>query len=185
MNRKEAERIRGMAAEILRQARVVMKPEELRNMEVADLGLGDIQRVGLQVVIYANNDRYCAKELVLLPHQICLEHRHPPIDKGNIGKQETFRCRWGEAYLYVPGVDTPSAKAVVPETYGKYLTVRREVILQPGDQYTLKPGEKHWFQAGPEGAVISEFSSTSVDEEDIYTDPRVKRVHSLGNRRGD
>ncbi|MGI6159989.1 MAG: D-lyxose/D-mannose family sugar isomerase, partial [Limnochordia bacterium] len=28
----------------------------------------------------------------------------------------------------------------------------------------------------PNGAVVSEFSSTSDDESDIFTDPRIKRI---------
>jgi D-lyxose ketol-isomerase len=35
---------------------------------------------------------------------------------------------------------------------------------------------KHWFQAGPDGAVISEFSTTSRDHADIFTDAAVQRV---------
>ena len=34
----------------------------------------------------------------------------------------------------------------------------------------------HWFQAGAEGALISEFSSTSRNEFDIFPDPRMKRI---------
>jgi len=34
----------------------------------------------------------------------------------------------------------------------------------------------HWFQAGPEGAIISEFSTQSHDETDIFTDPDIIRV---------
>lgn len=37
----------------------------------------------------------------------------------------------------------------------------------------------HWFQAGDEGAVVSEFSSTSRDEFDIFTDPRIKRMTEI------
>jgi len=176
MKRDVAERIRSRAVEILKRACIPVTPDEIRAMEIADLGLGDIERVGLQVVVYANNNRYCAKELILLPGQLFLEHRHPPIDEGNIGKQETFRCRWGEGYLYVAGERTPSPRASVPEVYRSHLTVHREIILKPGDQHTLVPGERHWFQGGPQGAVISEFSSTSIDEEDIFTDPRVLRI---------
>jgi D-lyxose ketol-isomerase len=33
----------------------------------------------------------------------------------------------------------------------------------------------HWFQAGPEGAVVSEFSSASDDESDIFTNPNILR----------
>lgn len=162
--------------ELLRKARVRLTPLEKDNIEVSDLGLGDLRHVGLQVVVYENNDRYCAKELVLLPRQICPEHKHPPIDQRNIGKQETFRCRWGEVYLYVAGDRAPKPKARVPAKYRDHLNVWHEIILRPGDQYTIPPNGLHWFQAGDRGAVISEFSSSSTDERDVFTDPRVRRV---------
>jgi D-lyxose ketol-isomerase len=38
----------------------------------------------------------------------------------------------------------------------------------------------HWFQAGAEGAVVSEFSSTSRDEYDVFTDPRIVRIPVVG-----
>ena len=162
--------------ELLRKARVRLTPLEKDNIEVSDLGLGDLRHVGLQVVVYENNDRYCAKELVLLPRQICPEHKHPPIDQRNIGKQETFRCRWGEVYLYVAGDRAPKPKARVPAKHREHLKVWHEIIMRPGDQYTIPPNGLHWFQAGDNGAVISEFSSTSTDERDVFTDPRVRRV---------
>ena len=40
----------------------------------------------------------------------------------------------------------------------------------------MEPDTLHWFQAGPEGAVISEFSTRSFDEYDIFTDPRIQRI---------
>ncbi|MDD8016086.1 MAG: D-lyxose/D-mannose family sugar isomerase, partial [Acidobacteriota bacterium] len=48
-----------------------------------------------------------------------------------------------------------------------------------GEQYTLPPGTLHWFQAGDQGAVVSEFSSTSFDEKDIFTDPNIKRIPEI------
>ncbi|MFL5665945.1 MAG: D-lyxose/D-mannose family sugar isomerase, partial [Ktedonobacteraceae bacterium] len=33
----------------------------------------------------------------------------------------------------------------------------------------------HWFQAGDEGAIVSEFSSPSYDEFDQFIDPRIYR----------
>ena len=44
-------------------------------------------------------------------------------------------------------------------------------MLRPGDQHTIAPDTLHWFQAGDEGAVVSEFSTTSRDELDVFTDP--------------
>ncbi len=37
------------------------------------------------------------------------------------------------------------------------------------------PNTKHWFVGGAEGAVVSEFSTTSTDETDLFTDTRVTR----------
>ncbi|HOW84612.1 MAG TPA: D-lyxose/D-mannose family sugar isomerase [Candidatus Aminicenantes bacterium] len=178
MKAKDIAEVRAAAAALLRRARIAVTRGELESMEVADLGLGDIRRVGLEVIVYENNDRYCAKELVLLPRQLCPEHRHPRVNGRNPGKKETFRCRHGEIYFYVAGERTPRPKARVPRTYKPFLTVWREIVLRPGDQYTLPPDSLHWFQAGDKGAVVSEFSSTSTDQSDVFSDPRVRRVAS-------
>ncbi len=163
------------AMEYLRKASIVLTPEEQKNIEVADFGLGDLEHTGLELVVYVNTDRYCAKELVLFPRQTCPEHRHPPVD-GDTGKMETFRCRWGEVYLYVEGEPTPNPKGKPPAGREKHYTVWHEVVLKPGEQYTIPSNTRHWFQAGDEGAVVSEFSSTSRDEADIFTDPEIERI---------
>jgi D-lyxose ketol-isomerase len=163
------------AMEYLREANIVLTPEEQKNIEVADFGLGDLENTGLELVVYVNTDRYCAKELVLFPRQTCPEHRHPPVN-GDPGKMETFRCRWGEVYLYVEGEPTPNPKAKPPAGREQHYTVWHEIVLRPGEQYTIPSNTKHWFQAGDEGAVVSEFSSTSRDESDIFTDPDIERI---------
>jgi D-lyxose ketol-isomerase len=176
MKTEQAKILREKIYDLLKKAHIVITPQEKENIEIADFGLNDIENVGIQVVVYINTDRYCAKELVMFPRQICPEHRHPVIDEKNVGKQETFRCRWGEAYLYVQGDPTPNPKAKVPEKYKKYLNIWKEIILRPGDQYTLPPNSWHWFQAGDKGAVISEFSSQSIDETDVWSDPHIDRI---------
>ena len=50
-----------------------------------------------------------------------------------------------------------------------------EEVLHPGDQVTLTPNVPHWFQAGPEGAVIWSFSTKAVDVQDLFTDPEVRQ----------
>src|SRR5215218_7994583 len=117
----------------LSRAGIVLTPEEAENIEVADFGLGELDRSGLELITYVNTDRCCAKELVLFPGQTCPEHRHPPVD-GGPGKEETFRCRWGEVYLYVPGDPAPNPRAMPP---GPHYTVLHEVVLGPGEQYTI------------------------------------------------
>jgi D-lyxose ketol-isomerase len=169
---REAQR---RALEYFDRAGITLTPEEREKIEVAEFGLGRLETEGLELLTYVNTRRCCAKELVLFPGQTCPEHRHPPID-GKPGKEETFRCRWGEVYLYVPGETAPSLQATPP---GPHYTVFHEVALGPGDQYTIPDDTLHWFQAGPEGAVVSEFSTTSTDERDIFTDPNIQRIPEI------
>ena len=175
MNAQEFQAAQKRAQDVLSRAGIVITPAEAAQIEVADLGLNRLAEEGLELVTYINNDRYCAKELVLFPGQTCPEHRHPPVD-GKPGKQETFRCRSGEVWLYVEGEPAPSIRARVPETSRPYYTVFHEIALSPGEQYTIPSDTLHWFQAGPEGAVVSEFSSRSTDENDIFTNPHIRRA---------
>ena len=183
LTEEQVARARARAAGMLAKAGIVLTREERANIEVADFGLGDLESTGLELVVYVNTDRYCAKELVLFPRQTCPEHRHPPA-AGEPGKMETFRCRTGRVWLYTEGGPatrpagrpTSSLNARVPRGSERYYTVFHEIELNPGEQYMLPPDTLHWFQAGDEGAIVSEFSSTSRDEADIFTDPRIRRV---------
>ncbi|QHW31231.1 D-lyxose/D-mannose family sugar isomerase [Paenibacillus rhizovicinus] len=175
MRRSEVRAAQKRAAAMFEQTGIALTPHERENIEVAGFGLGDLESQGLELVTYINTDRYCAKELVLFPGQTCPEHLHPTVG-GNPGKMETFRCRYGVVYLYVEGENGGTIQAEVPAGSEAYYTVFHEVELHPGQQYTIPPGTKHWFQAGEKGAIVSEFSSTSRDEFDIFTDPRVERM---------
>jgi D-lyxose ketol-isomerase len=178
IKRSEVKKAQARAAEMLQNAGIVLTPKEIENIEVAELGLGELERTGLELVVYVNTDRYCAKELIMFPRQTCPEHRHPPVE-GQPGKMETFRCRWGKVWLYTAGKPTKSPKARVPKGSEKYYTVFHEIELSPGDQYTIPSNTLHWFQAGDAGAIVSEFSSTSRDESDVFTDPRIKRIPEI------
>jgi D-lyxose ketol-isomerase len=145
---------RERTAAMLAEAGIVLTPAERERIEVADFGLGRLEEIGLQLITYVNTERVCAKELVLFPRQTCPEHRHPPFD-GAPGKEETFRCRRGTVHLHVEG--------------------KGEIVLQPGEQFTIEPDTLHWFQAGDDGAVVSEFSTRSRDDSDVFTDPRIVR----------
>jgi D-lyxose ketol-isomerase len=166
------------AAAMLDQVGIRLTDAERANIEIAEFGLGELERTGLELVVYVNTDRYCAKELVLFPRQTCPEHLHPPVD-GAPGKMETFRCRSGKVWLYVEGDATTPLQATVPAGSERFYTVFHETELNPGEQYTIPPNTLHWFQAGDEGAIVSEFSSTSRDEFDIFTDPRIQRIPTM------
>jgi len=172
---EQQEAARRRSREYLDRAGIVLTPREAANIEIADMGLGELETTGLQLVIYVNTQRCCAKELVLFPRQTCPEHRHPPVG-GEPGKEETFRCRWGTVYLYVAGPPVADPQAQPPVGREQTYTVRHEIVLHPGEQYTIPPDTLHWFQAGDEGAVVSEFSTRSTDEYDIFTDPAIRRA---------
>ena len=153
ITREEQRDAQDYAAGRLEAAGIALADTERGAIEVADFGLSRLREQGLMLLVYVNTDRYCAKELVLYPGQECPEHRHPPFD-GTPGKEETFRCRQGLVTLRVDG---------------------REIVLGPGEQFTITPDTLHSFRAGPDGAVVTEFSSTSRDELDVFTDPNVRR----------
>ena len=154
ITREEQRAAQEYAADELAACGIALTDAERAGIEVADFGLSRLREEGLMVLVYVNTDRYCAKELVLYPGQSCPEHRHPPFG-GGPGKEETFRCRRGLVTLRVAG---------------------DEVVLRPGEQFTIAPDTLHSFTAGPEGAVVSEFSSTSRDDLDVFTDPDVQRA---------
>ncbi|MFB6105802.1 MAG: D-lyxose/D-mannose family sugar isomerase [Halobacteriaceae archaeon] len=170
----EWEEARRRAVDRLADAGFALTDAEAADVEVADFGFGRLEEVGLELVTYVNTDRYCAKELVMFPDQVCPEHRHPPFDDYP-GKQETLRCRDGRVYLYVEGEETPDP-AVDPPFNAEHYTAGREVVLDPGEQFTVDPDTRHWFAAGEDGAVVSEFSSPSFDEKDVFTDPEIRRI---------
>jgi D-lyxose ketol-isomerase len=175
LTRAEIQQAQARAATALAAAGIALTPAEQREIEVADFGLSELEQTGLEVVVYVNTERACAKELIMFPGQTCPEHLHPPFE-GTLGKEETFRCRQGRVYLYTEGEPAP-APACRPARadLGAY-TVWHEIVLDPGDQHTIPPGTLHWFQAGPEGAIVSEFSTESRDELDIFTDSEIGRT---------
>ncbi len=178
ITKKEYEEAVERTIEYFEKACVVITEDEKKSIEIADFGLSRLKKEGLEILTYVNTDRCCAKELVLFPGQSCCEHRHPPVE-GKPSKEETFRCRYGKVYLYVEGEPTPNIKAEIPNDKPGAYNVFHEVVLNPGGQYTLEPDTLHWFQAGPEGAVVSEFSTSSVDEADIFSDKDVERETTI------
>ena len=178
MKREIYEKARKRALQYYEKAHIVLTKKEKDNVEVADFGLNELDATGLELVTYVNTDRVCAKEMVVFPGQTCPEHAHAPF--GNyMGKEEVFRCRYGLVYLYVSGEPCAHPKAQPPASSKQYYTVFHEVILAPGDEYVIHPNTKHWFQGGPKGAIVSEFSTTSYDEHDVFTDPNINRIPSI------
>jgi mannitol-1-phosphate 5-dehydrogenase len=170
---------RAMAAERMRAAGLLLRDDEVATLEIADFGLDRFADLGLAIHVYVNTARCCAKELMLLPGQTCPEHLHPAVD-GEAGKEETFRVRSGEVFMHLPGphdaAQREAALARLPADLRGTVSVFRTLHLRAGEQCTLLPDTAHWFTAGPDGAVVSEFSTRSRDEADIFTDPAIVRV---------
>jgi len=173
MTRKEYDEQVEITLEYFDRAQIKLTDAERQSIEVADFGLDMVKELGLQLLVYINTERVCAKEMVLLPGQTCPEHKHVPSGTQE-GKEETFRCRYGEVYLYVEGEGR--AEDVQAKLPASDVTVFHEVVLKAGEQYTIMPETLHWFQGGPCGAVVSEFSTRSTDETDVFTDGRIVRA---------
>ena len=134
MKRTDYERCKAKALEFYAKAGIALTDGEKSSVEVAEFGLGVVDNVGLELITYINTDRVCAKEMVLFPGQSCPEHWHVPTN-GQEGKEETFRCRYGKVYLYVDGEGCKEEiQGSIPLTP---VTVFHEVILNPGEQYTI------------------------------------------------
>lgn len=178
ISKQQYEDAKMRSIEYFMKAGIALTENEKREIEVADFGLSELEKYGVQLITYVNTERVCAKEVILFPWQICPEHYHP-TRKGESGKEETFRCRWGQVYLYVEGPETSEPKARLHKGREQNFNLRHEIVLNPGDQYTVAAGKPHWFQAGPEGAVLSEFSTPSTDEIDVFTDSEIIRIPEI------
>jgi D-lyxose ketol-isomerase len=177
IKRSEVIKARAWAFRAFRKAGVPIRDDEKEKIEIVDFGLSQFPQQGMHLFTIVATKRYAAKALALAPMQTEPEHWHPPVGEDP-GKEETVRVLWGTLYFYLPG-EGDAQKGFVPEGKEAAFTCRRELVMKPGDQLTLKPGEKHWFQAGRGGAVIYTFSSTARDVLDGFTDPGIQRVTTI------
>jgi len=155
--------------------------EAISMIEAAGIHLTEVDKTkiacadeeGVEILTLFDTDRMAAKLLVLFPNQTEPEHWHPPVG-DDPGKEEVIRALWGDLYFYIPGEDNMKEGFIVEGKDDCY-TMRHEVVMQPGDQLVLPPGTKHWFQAGPRGAVMYSFSTKVRDNLDQFTDPDIVR----------
>jgi D-lyxose ketol-isomerase len=144
---------------------------------VADFGLGRLDVEGAQILTLVATDRIAVKIVALFANQTLPEHWHPPVG-DDPGKEEIIRVISGIIRAYIPGEGNIS-DGFVPAGQKDNYTMRHELILKPGEQITLEPGMKHWFQAADEGAVMYSFSSVAHDVLDGFTNPHIKRVTEI------
>lgn len=173
LSRAEYLTARTEAATLLRSAGIVLTKTEEEGMDVADFGLGRLRVEGAEIVRWFDTEQISARAIVQFPGQTEPEHWHIATP-GRRAKEETLRVLSGAVYLYVPG-ESSLRLGRVPEGKEDCYTARREVLLRPGDQFTIEPNTRHWFQAGEEGAVMLTLSTRASDELDRFTDPEVVR----------
>ena len=177
IRKSEAIKARERAAEFVKRAGVHITQEEAGRLDPVDFGLSHLEVEGAQILTMLQTDRISVKLLVLFPNQTEPEHWHPPVG-NDPGKEETIRVVWGTVHFYVDGPDNMKTGFILKGKEDVY-TLRHELVLKPGDQMTFQPGEKHWFQAGSEGAVVYSFSSVARDVLDGFTDPAVVRTTQI------
>jgi len=174
ITRAEQKAAQERAAQMIVQSGIRITEEEKNRIEVVDFGLSHLEIEGVQVLTLVQTERISVKVLAMLPNQTEPEHWHPPVG-DDPGKEETIRVVSGTVYFYVQGENTFNQGFLV-KGKEKYYTLMHEIILNPGDQITFHPGEKHWFQARDEGAVMYSFSSVARDALDQFTDPDIVRT---------
>jgi len=169
----EMESARGRAAGMIAAAGIPVRAEELALIEVADFGMGNLEVEGAQILTLYQSQRFGVKLIVMFPGQTLPEHWHPPVG-DDPGKEEVIRVHWGSFAICTPG-KSRMMMARPPRGKDGVYTCRSEMVMGPGDQLLIAPGTKHWFQAGPAGAVVGSYSSVVRDAQDLFTDPAVVR----------
>src|SRR6266566_9132968 len=73
LTQSQVRQMQERVTQTLAQAGFLLTSQEQTQIEVVDFGLSELERTGLQLVVYINNDRYCAKELIMIPRQTCAQ----------------------------------------------------------------------------------------------------------------
>jgi D-lyxose ketol-isomerase len=175
--KQQQQQARRQAGEMIRRAGIHVTDQEAEGIEVVDFGLSRLEKEGVQVLTLLQTERISVKVLALFPNQTEPEHWHPPV-AGDPGKEETVRVISGTLYFYSPGENTFKEGFLVKGKEHCY-TMRHELVMRPGDQITLAPGVKHWFQARDEGVVMYSFSTIARDALDQFTDKDVVRITKI------
>lgn len=177
LTRAEYVAAQSRAAVMIKTAGIHVTREEAERVEVADFGLSRLDIEGAQILTLVTTDRIAVKVVALFPGQTLPEHWHPPVG-DDPGKEETVRVISGILRFYIRGDDN-MREGSIPAGKENVYTARHELILKPGDQITMEPGTKHWFQADERGVVMYSFSSVARDVLDGFADPAIKRVTEI------
>ena len=168
MTPRQLTEARQQARDLIEKSGLILSSHEWSELAVNDMGLNDFASEGFVFVDILRSERLRVTVLVMLPNQTLPQHLHPSYD-GERGKEETLRVLYGHTRVFVEGQD--SANVNVPDGKEQYYTARRQIALDAGEQYSIAPGIKHWFQAGPEGSVNLTFQNRVDESKNIFDDP--------------
>lgn len=146
------------------------------NLVVTDFGLGQFTKVGMGMLIWSNDseNNYASVEVLLLPWQMMPEHWYVPAADAP-PRVKTIHCRYGSAYLYGEGKPTKKIKGRLHEIQKLHTSVWTEQTLNVGEMTSYpKPAEKRWKQAGPAGAIFSEYSTYRTYKSIRFSDPNIR-----------
>ncbi len=149
-----------------------------KNLFVTDFALGRFTEVGLGCCVWVNDKQgnYTSQEVFLLPDQMIPEHWHVAIEAEKIGaKMESWHVRYGKTFTFGEGEATPDPAVKIHEQEAKFVTVMHQKSLAPGEVTGIvRPEEKHWQQAGPEGCILTETSTFHSGAAVKFTNPAIK-----------
>jgi D-lyxose ketol-isomerase len=172
----DAEAAKRVYLDFLKQRGYPVNDIIAKKLFVSDFGLGRFTDAGLGVIVWHGDEKYnySGLDAFLLPGQIIPEHWHEKV-RDIPAKMEAWLVRSGEVYAYAEGAPTPNMKAKLADADAANITVKCERTLGVGEIAGIShPLEKHWMQAGPQGAIFTEFSTYHTGEAVKFTDPKVK-----------
>lgn len=112
------------------------------------------------------------------------ERENIPLPKNGIlipGKQEYFHTVMGTGSMFVPGEPTVNPTYKIPEDQRPYTAVSHEVFGTRVGHH-LAADTPHSVVAGPKGLLVIEFSLTSRDPLDVFTNPNIERITRIEER---
>ena len=150
----------------------------LKNLWIAEFGLGRFAEVGLGGSFWVNSKEwnYASVEIFLLPGQMIPEHWHVAIQTEKVvPKMESWIIRFGTGYAFGEGEPTAHPQARIPRSEAQHTTVRKETVIQVGQVAGLaRPEEKHFLVAGAQGAIVTEVSTFHTGAAVRFTNPAAK-----------
>ena len=149
-SRQKISEIRDKVRNLVFKANIIVP--EISRLEISHhYGLKNFYKFGLCMITIINQS-YCKKYLFMFQNQ---EH---PAQFHKI-KQETFLILYGKIHMKI-----------------KYKNKVQNIIMKPGEVFTIKKGMIHQFKTlSKEGAVIEEISSKHIKTDSYYIDNNITK----------